>query len=376
MTLNEIDLLLPPAALLLAAWLCLPELLILWRGPHIENGFRGGSEEVTPYWLHEIDQDLYDQLTAQGFQPVGRYWEKAQLTRTFDEFVFAGPQVPGFGMLYPNSQILPRRAAFLTVFTSGAVLFTKNYSRGLEAEAEEFVAGAPGKLRALRSQFATASENEPRKRSKTVTAPKRNVRYQPYAFTEHGAIMAATILNSPRAVEVSDFVGRGQDLLQGVGFELPGLVPAAGALPRPSSIAWPGPAPSHPLLVQDGRGAGPSPSVLGGTGCTRPRVVYFRGAATAVGQTPAAIGLPLLLSQEKQSFVLVGDPAVTVTFRPKYYEAALGSPRPSWSTVAAGMASAASPAGWAVSRVLCAAFPARGRVDPRAGWGLDSVAVP
>jgi hypothetical protein len=25
----------------------------------------------------------------------------------------------------------------------------------------------------------------------------------PYAFTEHGAIMAATILNSPRAVEMS-----------------------------------------------------------------------------------------------------------------------------------------------------------------------------
>ncbi|HQU46585.1 MAG TPA: ORF6N domain-containing protein [Pirellulales bacterium] len=30
----------------------------------------------------------------------------------------------------------------------------------------------------------------------------------PYAFTEHGAIMAATVLNSPRAVEVSVFVVR------------------------------------------------------------------------------------------------------------------------------------------------------------------------
>ena len=30
----------------------------------------------------------------------------------------------------------------------------------------------------------------------------------PYAFTEHGAIMAATILNSPRAVEVSIFIVR------------------------------------------------------------------------------------------------------------------------------------------------------------------------
>ena len=30
----------------------------------------------------------------------------------------------------------------------------------------------------------------------------------PYAFTEHGAIMAAAVLNSPRAVEVSVFVVR------------------------------------------------------------------------------------------------------------------------------------------------------------------------
>ena len=30
----------------------------------------------------------------------------------------------------------------------------------------------------------------------------------PYAFTEHGAIMAATILNTPRATEVSVFVVR------------------------------------------------------------------------------------------------------------------------------------------------------------------------
>ena len=33
-------------------------------------------------------------------------------------------------------------------------------------------------------------------------------KYLPYAFTEHGAIMAATILNSPRAIEMSIFVVR------------------------------------------------------------------------------------------------------------------------------------------------------------------------
>jgi len=33
-------------------------------------------------------------------------------------------------------------------------------------------------------------------------------RYLPYAFTEHGAIMAATVLNSPRAVQTSVFIVR------------------------------------------------------------------------------------------------------------------------------------------------------------------------
>ena len=33
-------------------------------------------------------------------------------------------------------------------------------------------------------------------------------KYLPYAFTEHGAFMAASVLNSPRAVEVSVFVVR------------------------------------------------------------------------------------------------------------------------------------------------------------------------
>ena len=36
----------------------------------------------------------------------------------------------------------------------------------------------------------------------------QNLKFLPYAFTEHGAIMAATVLNSPRAVEMSIFVVR------------------------------------------------------------------------------------------------------------------------------------------------------------------------
>ena len=52
---------------------------------------------------------------------------------------------------------------------------------------------------ALRSQFAT---------SKTIPIGRGGRRYLPYAFTEHGAIQAANVLNSPRAVEMGIYVVR------------------------------------------------------------------------------------------------------------------------------------------------------------------------
>jgi hypothetical protein len=46
-------------------------------------------------------------------------------------------------------------------------------------------------------------------RSQSVALKRgQNIKYLPYAFTEHGAIMAANVLNSPRAVQMSVFVVR------------------------------------------------------------------------------------------------------------------------------------------------------------------------
>jgi phage regulator Rha-like protein len=55
----------------------------------------------------------------------------------------------------------------------------------------------------------TAKENQIL-RSQIVTSSKKHGgrRYPPYAFTEHGAIMAATVLNSKQAIEMSVFVVR------------------------------------------------------------------------------------------------------------------------------------------------------------------------
>jgi hypothetical protein len=60
----------------------------------------------------------------------------------------------------------------------------------------------------LRSQIATSSASPGSIRSQIATASKRNVRYRPWAFTEHGALQAANILNCARAVQMSVFVIR------------------------------------------------------------------------------------------------------------------------------------------------------------------------
>lgn len=52
--------------------------------------------------------------------------------------------------------------------------------------------------------FQLQSEEFTNMRSQIVTASrKRNVRFLPYVFTEHGALMAANVLNSPKAVKMS-----------------------------------------------------------------------------------------------------------------------------------------------------------------------------
>ena len=59
----------------------------------------------------------------------------------------------------------------------------------------------------VRSQVVTASVGSA-KRSQSATASRRNIRYCPWVFTEHGALQAANILRSDRAIAMSVYVIR------------------------------------------------------------------------------------------------------------------------------------------------------------------------
>ena len=69
----------------------------------------------------------------------------------------------------------------------------------------------------LRSQFATLKRGQHRK-------------YMPYAFTEHGAIMAATVLNSQKAIDMSVAVVRAFVRLRRLALSVEGLARKVAAL--------------------------------------------------------------------------------------------------------------------------------------------------
>jgi len=105
-----------------------------------------------------------------------------------------------------NRQRFPDDFAFQLTAAEFADLKSKPVvSKSQDAAKQEDMANS--------SQIAMSSAHVPENNlnwSQFVTSSKkhRGAAYRPWAFTEHGAIMAATILNSPEAVAMSVFVVR------------------------------------------------------------------------------------------------------------------------------------------------------------------------
>jgi len=104
-----------------------------------------------------------------------------------------------------ENRILLVRGHKVLLDTDLAMLYgvpTKRFNEQVRRNAERFPRDfmfqlSPEEWDSLRSQFATLK-----------TGRGQHRKYLPHAFTEHGAIMAATVLNSPRATEVSVYVVR------------------------------------------------------------------------------------------------------------------------------------------------------------------------
>lgn len=124
-------------------------------------------------------------------------------------FCFVGPEMTGTSALVPyegiENHIFLIRSQRVMLDADLATLYgveTRVLNQAVRRNIERFPADFLFQLTADESALL---------RSQTVTLKTgrgQHRKYRPYAFTEHGAIMAASILNSPRAIEASVWVVR------------------------------------------------------------------------------------------------------------------------------------------------------------------------
>jgi phage regulator Rha-like protein len=115
---------------------------------------------------------------------------------------------------------MPKRPAMLSVPVESRILIVRRQRVILDSDLAELYGVTVKRLnqQVNRNQerfpadfmFQLTSTEDKALRLQIATSKKGRGgrRYLPYAFTEHGAIMAATVLNSARAVEMSVFVVR------------------------------------------------------------------------------------------------------------------------------------------------------------------------
>jgi phage regulator Rha-like protein len=115
---------------------------------------------------------------------------------------------------------MPKRPTQLAIAVESRILILRHQRVILDSDLAELY-GVTAKhlnqqIKRNRERFPTdfmfqlTAKEDQILRSQIVTSSKKHGgrRYPPYAFTEHGAIMAATVLNSKRAIEMSVFVVR------------------------------------------------------------------------------------------------------------------------------------------------------------------------
>lgn len=118
-----------------------------------------------------------------------------------------------------RSRIRPARLDSVVQAVASRVLFLRHQRVMLDSDIAELYGVSVKRLneQIKRNQqrfpsdfvFQLSAKEHTVLRSQIATSKKPGGRrYMPFAFTEHGALMAATVLNSERAIQMSVFVVR------------------------------------------------------------------------------------------------------------------------------------------------------------------------
>lgn len=121
---------------------------------------------------------------------------------------------------YTSRSAMPKHPAQLAIPVESRILILRHQRVILDSDLAQLYGVSVKRLneQVKRNQerfpadfmFRLSAKEDEILRLQIATSSKRHGgrRYLPYAFTEHGAIMAATVLNSERAIEMSVFVVR------------------------------------------------------------------------------------------------------------------------------------------------------------------------
>jgi len=101
-------------------WVCYPHLLLVLGINRYRNGVFGVPEDLEPEDKNPHYQELYDQLTQLGFEPLGLHWSTIGRTISTQAYVFGLPEVPCMAEIYSRSDNL----YLVTGFEGNAALET------------------------------------------------------------------------------------------------------------------------------------------------------------------------------------------------------------------------------------------------------------
>lgn len=173
-----------PLALICAAWICLPDVLMLLGKVRIQRGFSGGPEEVAQHPEYG-STELCDELTALGFRPLGVYWETVSGHKMFHELVFTAADGDCFGKVYRLFDNDPARAAFFSTLCGEATVMTQNYHGGMEADEDQLRAGPPQQGSSAMATVETAATSIEERMPLAVVLAEHRHRLQRFAITGH-----------------------------------------------------------------------------------------------------------------------------------------------------------------------------------------------
>jgi hypothetical protein len=176
---DSLEMLLWPAAGLVAVWLCLPMLAMILGLSRVGCRIVGGPETLTPTGDDPQYDELFDQLRDLGFEPLGSRVEFGWLFNQhyYKQFppgrVFASTTGDCFVSLYRIFPGEPWRLSYHTVFTDGSLVSTANQMPQLRIEQEGYFrwGRATPDLAELLRLHREVAENYRAERGLTIDSP-------------------------------------------------------------------------------------------------------------------------------------------------------------------------------------------------------------